>query len=62
MRDWESRIWGIFIMSVSLQTVARGLEKYTFDLLGVQEVIWDKGNTEGAEEYTFFYGKEIKSC
>jgi len=41
--------------------VARELRKYRFDLLGVQEVIWDKGNTEGAEEYTFFYAKETES-
>jgi hypothetical protein len=26
------------------------------DLVGVEEVIWDKGVTERAEDYTFFYG------
>lgn len=61
MRDWESRIWGIFNRSVSLQTVARELEKYGLDLLGIQEVIWEKGSIEGAEEYTSFYGKEIEN-
>jgi hypothetical protein len=26
------------------------------DLVGVQEVRWDKGGTERTEDYTFFYG------
>jgi exonuclease III len=42
--------------SGSLKTVARELGKYKFDLVGVQEVRWDKGGTERAEDYTFFYG------
>jgi exonuclease III len=40
----------------SLKTVARELGKYTLDLVGVQEVRWDKDGTERAEDYTFFYG------
>jgi mRNA deadenylase 3'-5' endonuclease subunit Ccr4 len=32
------------------------LGKYRLDLVGVQEVKWDKGGTERAENYTFFYG------
>jgi hypothetical protein len=43
-------------MSGSLKTVARELGKYKFDLVGVQEVRWDKGGTERAEDYTLFYG------
>jgi hypothetical protein len=39
-----------------LKTVARELGKYKLDLVGVQEVRWDKGGTERAEDYTFFYG------
>jgi hypothetical protein len=39
-----------------LKTVARELGKYKLDLVGVQEVRWDKGGTERAENYTFFYG------
>jgi hypothetical protein len=27
------------------------------DLVGVQEVSWDKGNTVRAGDYNFFYGK-----
>jgi hypothetical protein len=42
--------------SGSLKTVARELGKYKLDLLGVHEVRWDKGCTEQAEDYTFFYG------
>jgi exonuclease III len=42
--------------SGSLKTVARELGKYRLDLVGVQEVRWDKGGTERAEDYTFCYG------
>jgi hypothetical protein len=38
-----------------LKTVAREFGKYKLDLVGVQEVRWDKGGTEWAEDYTFFY-------
>jgi hypothetical protein len=31
------------------------LTKYKLDLAGVQEVRWDKGGTEPASDYTFFY-------
>jgi hypothetical protein len=38
-------------------TVVRELAKYKLDLVGVQEVRWDKERTVRAGEYTFFYGK-----
>jgi hypothetical protein len=38
-------------------TVARELARYKLDLVGVQEVRWDKGGTLRAGDYTFFYGK-----
>jgi hypothetical protein len=41
----------------SLKTVARELGKYKLDFVGVQEVRWEKGGTEWAEDYTFFYGQ-----
>jgi hypothetical protein len=41
----------------SLMTVAKDISKYKFDLVGVQEVRWDRGGTEPAGEYIFFYGK-----
>jgi hypothetical protein len=40
-----------------LMTVAKEILKYKSDLVGVQEVRWDGGGTEPADEYTFFYGK-----
>jgi hypothetical protein len=42
-------------MSGLLKTVARGLGKYTLGIMGVQEVRWEKGGTEQAEDYTYFY-------
>jgi hypothetical protein len=30
--------------------------KFKLDIVGVQEVRWDKGGTEWAEDCTFFYG------
>jgi hypothetical protein len=39
-----------------LMTVAKELSKYKLYLVGV-EVRWDRGGTEPAGEYTFFYEK-----
>jgi exonuclease III len=47
--------------SGSLMTVARELARYKLDLVGVQEVRWDKGGTVRARDYTFFYGKVNES-
>jgi hypothetical protein len=41
----------------SLRTEAEEISKYKLDLVGVQEVRWDRGSTEPAGQYTFFYGK-----
>jgi exonuclease III len=41
----------------SFTAAARKLARYTLDLLGVQEVRWDREGTERAEDYNFFYGK-----
>jgi hypothetical protein len=41
----------------SLKTVGRELGKYKLDFVGVQEVRWEKGGTERAEDYTFFCGE-----
>jgi hypothetical protein len=46
--------------SGSLMTVARELARYKIDLVGVQEVRWDKGGTVRAGDYTFFMEKEMK--
>jgi exonuclease III len=56
--DMRFGTWNVrnLYRSGSLKTVARELGKYKLDLMGVQEVRWDKGGTERAEEYTLFYG------
>jgi hypothetical protein len=40
-----------------IMTVAKEISKYKLDLVGIQEVRWDRGGTEPAREYTFFYRK-----
>jgi exonuclease III len=45
----------------SLTAAARDLERYKFDLVGVQKVRWDKEGTVGPEDYNFFYGKGNKN-
>jgi exonuclease III len=56
--DMRFGTWNVrsLYMSGSLKTVAREIGKYKLNLVGVQEVRWDKGGTEWAEDYTFFYG------
>jgi exonuclease III len=41
----------------SLRTVAQEISKQNLDLVGIQEVRWDRGRIKPAGEYTFFYGK-----
>ena len=41
----------------SLTAAARELARYKLDLMGVQEVRWDKGGTVRAGDYNFFYAK-----
>jgi hypothetical protein len=41
----------------ALKTVARELGKCKLNLVGVHKVRWEKGGTERAEDYTFFYGQ-----
>ena len=41
----------------SLTAVTRELTRYKLDLVGVQEVRWDKEGTVRAGDYNFFYGK-----
>jgi hypothetical protein len=42
-------------------TVARELARCKLDLMGAQEVRWDKGGTVRAGDCTFFYGKGNES-
>ena len=39
---------------------ARELARYKLDLVGVQEVRWEKEGTVKAGDYSFFYGKGKK--
>jgi hypothetical protein len=43
----------------SLVTISKEPSKYKLDLMGVQEVRWEGGDTEHAREYIFFYGKRM---
>jgi len=42
--------------------VGRELLMYRFDLVGIYEVIWDKGGTKQAEDCTIFCGTWNKNC
>jgi len=44
------------IAQFPLNTV-REIAIYKLDLVGVQEVMWDKGGAVRARDYIFFYGK-----
>jgi hypothetical protein len=61
--DMELGAWNVknLYRSGSLKTVARGLAKYRLDLVGVQGITWDKGDTEGQRSILFSTEKEIKS-
>jgi exonuclease III len=44
----------------SLRTAARELARYNLDLVGAQEVRWDKTGTTRAEDYIFIMEEERK--
>jgi exonuclease III len=58
-RDMRYGTWNVrsLYRAGSLKTVASELRNYKLDLVGVQEVRWEKEGTEKAEDCTFFYGK-----
>jgi hypothetical protein len=41
----------------SFGIVAEEVSKYKLDLVGVQEVRWDRGGTVPTGQYTFLYGE-----
>jgi hypothetical protein len=57
--DMRSGMWNARSMyrAGSLTAVAEEISKYKLDLVGVQEVRWDRGGTEPAGECTFSYRK-----
>jgi hypothetical protein len=58
-RDIFLGTWNVRSLYIpgSLTAAARELTRYKLNLVGVQEVRWDKGGTVRAGEYIFFYGK-----
>jgi hypothetical protein len=38
-------------------TIAEEISDYKLDFLGVQELRWDRGSTQPAGDYKFFYKK-----
>jgi hypothetical protein len=43
-------------MADSQKTVGNKLVRCNLDLIAVQEVRWDRGGSQPANDYTFFYG------
>ena len=58
LRTWNVR--SLYIAG-SLTAADRELSRYKLDLVGVQEVRRDKGDTVRAGEYTFSMEKEMKT-
>jgi hypothetical protein len=58
-RDIDLGTWTVrsLYRAGSLMAVARELARYKLDLVGVQEVRWDKGGTVREGNDNFFYGK-----
>jgi len=57
MRFGTWNIRSLYRSGSPITVAARELARYELDLLGVQEVRWDKGGTVSAGDYTFLYGK-----
>jgi hypothetical protein len=54
MRSGTWNVKGLYIRVLgSLTAVARELLRYNLELVGVQEVRWDKGGAIRAGDYTF---------
>jgi hypothetical protein len=57
--DMRFGTWNVRSMykADSLRTVLEEISKYKLDLVGVQDVTWDRVGTEPAGKYTFFLWK-----
>jgi hypothetical protein len=57
--DMRFGTWNVGSMyrAGSCMTVTKEISKYKLHLVRVREVRWNKGGTEPAGQYTFFYGK-----
>ena len=58
-RDMRFGTWNVrsLYRAGSLTAAARVLARHKLDLVGVQEVRWDKRGTVRAGDYYFFYGQ-----
>ena len=58
-REMKIGTWNVrsFYRAGSLKSAVRELARYKLDVVGVQEVRWDKEGTVRAGDYNFFYGK-----
>ena len=58
-REMKIGTWNVrsFYRAGSLKGAARELVRYKLDVVGVQEVRWDRGGTVRAGDCDFFYGK-----
>ena len=58
-REMKIGAWNVrsLYRAGSLKAATRELARYKLDVVGVQEVRWDKGGTVRTEDYDFFYGK-----
>jgi len=58
-RDMRFDKWNVrnLYRADSFTETARDLARYRLDIMGVQNVSWDKGDTVRAVDYNFFYGK-----
>jgi hypothetical protein len=57
--DMRFGTWNVRSMyrAGSLTVVAEEISEYKLDLVGVQEIRWDRGGTEPAGQYKLFYAK-----
>jgi len=58
-REMKLGTWNVrsFYRAGSLKAAVRELARYKLDVVGMQEVRWDKEGTVRAGDYNFFYGK-----
>ena len=62
-REMKLGMWNVrsLYRAGSLKAAARELGRYNLDVVGVQEVRWDKKGTVRAGDYNFFYRKGNKN-
>ena len=60
MRFGTWNVWSLY-RAGSFTAAGKELARYKLDLVGMQEVSWDQGDTVRARSYNFFYGKGNKN-